>query len=207
MIQHAQVIAAVQASGDKEYLDWVAEPDDYAATPVENALLDKHVLLQVMPGHTSHPMHFLMAMERESGQAFVVTGQPAAVGRLIRSEPRLAAASDLPRQHVLGLSSDVKEQEKDDYVKTQMDEEKDAHATTYIALMQSGKESDPAAGYTEFYKQIKKDHADWITDEKWDEIRKVALEFLENKYRNVWGGSKTGLNYYEKWEKYHDDNH
>lgn len=98
MIQHAQVIAAVQASGDKEYLDWVAEPDDYAATPVENALLDKHVLLQVMPGHTSHPMHFLMAMERESGQAFVVTGQPAAVGRLIRSEPRLAAAPDLPRQ-------------------------------------------------------------------------------------------------------------
>ena len=111
------------------------------------------------------------------------------------------------RQYLLGKSANVKTQEKDAYVKTQMDEEKDAHATTYIALMQSGKESDPAAGYTEFYKKIKKDNGALLTGKKWGEIKKLALTYLENKYRNEWVGSKTGKNYYEKWEKYHDDNH
>ena len=106
MVTHAQILTAVRATGDAEYLDWVAEPDDYAASRVEQPLLDAHVVLQVMPGHTSHPMHFLVAANAASGDVFVLTGQPASVGRLIQQEPRLAESDQLPR-HAFELLTDA----------------------------------------------------------------------------------------------------
>jgi hypothetical protein len=107
-IDHTHVLAAVAATGDPEIASWVEQPDDYAILPTEIPGLAAHRVVQIVPGHTSHPMGFYLAVDKK-GAGAVLSDQPDAVGRLVWSEPDLAAREDLAG-HVLDLVAPLADQ-------------------------------------------------------------------------------------------------
>lgn len=103
MPSHEQVISAVEATGDKELMQWV-EGGQYTARRVDNSLLTAHALYQVFPTHTSHPMSFYMALDLRGGGAFVTTGNAEGLARLVRADPELAESPEFPAWAVEWLS-------------------------------------------------------------------------------------------------------
>ncbi len=117
--------------------------------------------------------------------------------------------------HLRGEQGDVENQSREDYIDTQMTEEIQAHATTYVALLQMGHDRHPCTGYDEFVEWLQENHpthAVCFDDEaeeqaNFDAIEELAKPWLEDKYRNDWRGSSSGLNYYEKWGAHWDRMH
>lgn len=104
-----------------------------------------------------------------------------------------------------GNSADVETQSREDFVDTTMTEEIEAQTATYITLLQIGDLTNTtAAGFQDFLAMLQADHAELLENQDWDAIRELAGPFLEDKYRNEWVGSSSGLNYYEKWGAHWD---
>ncbi|GAB4569274.1 MAG: hypothetical protein Tsb0020_23370 [Haliangiales bacterium] len=106
-----------------------------------------------------------------------------------------------------GREANVSEQERDDYVSTRMENEIEAHATTYIVLLQAGELTSTETGFQQFLAFLRSDHAEALENEQWAAIKDLAKPWLEQKYRDEWVGSATGRNYYEKWGDHWDANH
>jgi hypothetical protein len=120
------------------------------------------------------------------------------------------------RTFVEGKAADVSKDSREDFVAKKMDDEINAHATSYVTLLQLGKLSNPAAGYDEFVKKLEKDTPDVLTKIKdskqrssvdWGPVKTSAEAFVKAKYETEWVGSKSGENYYEKWGRVWDEAH
>ncbi len=117
--------------------------------------------------------------------------------------------------YLRGEQGDVQNQSREDYITTQMTEEIQAHASTYVTLLQLGHSEHPCTGFNDFVQWLQANHpehavclADEAEDQaNFDAIEELAKPWLEDKYRNVWRGSSSGLNYYEKWGDYWDRVH
>jgi hypothetical protein len=96
-----------------------------------------------------------------------------------------------------------------DFVKAKMDDEINAHATSYVALLQQDAKTAPAKGYGDFRAHLEKDHAKTLTDKDWAEVERLAKLWLEDKYKNdaSWKTSNTQENYYDYWGKAWDKAH
>jgi hypothetical protein len=108
-----------------------------------------------------------------------------------------------------GKAADIKTMTREDFVKAKMDDEINAHAASYVALLQSGKETAPAKGYAEFRAYLAKDAAKALTDKDWTEIERLAKAWLETRYKTdaSWTTSNTHENYYDYWGKAWDAEH
>lgn len=115
-LDHATVTGAVSAAGDAELELWVEEPDSYVISPSRTHVLDHHLLFQLSPADASHPVSAYLAADKRSGEAFVVSGHPDGLARLLRKEPalrqldQLGAVVDLtapsPGQQVIAPSAE-----------------------------------------------------------------------------------------------------
>ena len=108
-----------------------------------------------------------------------------------------------------GKAADIKAMSREDFVKAKMEDEINAQATSYVALLQQGKKTSTAKGFGAFRAHLEKDHAKTLTDSDWAEIERLAKVWLEDKYRNdaTWQTSNTHENYYDYWGKAWDKAH
>jgi len=108
--------------------------------------------------------------------------------------------------YVFGKQPDVTKMPKAEFVKKKMDNEIRAHYKTYLAFEERGAKGAQPLGYAGFKAKV-----DQETKKKGKaltaaEKEKVGKEYLEEQYKKVWVGSKSGKNYYQKWEEYWDQN-
>lgn len=108
---------------------------------------------------------------------------------------------------VCGRAADVATNTREEFVRLKMEDEINAQATQYVALLQMGNTTARPAGYQDFRAHLASDHAAALTDENWGEIERLAKVWLEDKYRNEWTTSNTGENYYTYWGNYWDRQH
>jgi hypothetical protein len=124
---------------------------------------------------------------------------------------RAGLAHELVHLHTFlsGNAADIKSMTRENFVKAKMDDEINAHATSYVALLQQDKKSAPAKGYAEFRAHLEKDHAKTLTDKDWAAAERLARVWLEDKYKNdaSWQTSNTNENYYDYWGKAWDKAH
>jgi hypothetical protein len=111
------------------------------------------------------------------------------------------------RNDLIGAGGEVMQDSREDYIRKQMTDEIESQAICFLALIQEGKEEDTAAGYTEFYQWMMTVNSMWMASgptESQDQMNRqmivaLAKNWLEDKYRNVWTTSNTGVNYYDYW--------
>jgi hypothetical protein len=108
---------------------------------------------------------------------------------------------------VCGRAADVNANTREEFVRLKMEDEINSQATQYIALLQMGNETATPAGYQEFRTHLRGDHAELLANERWSRIKEIARAWLEDKYRNEWVTSNTGVNYYEYWGSFWDRQH
>jgi hypothetical protein len=124
---------------------------------------------------------------------------------------RAGLAHELVHLHTFlsGAAADITKMSRADFVKAKMDDEINAHATSYVALLQQDKKTAPAMGFAEFRASLEKDHAKTLTDKDWPEVERLAKAWLEDKYKNDanWTTSNTHENYYDYWGKAWDKAH
>ncbi len=108
-----------------------------------------------------------------------------------------------------GKAADIKTMTREDFVKAKMEDEINAHAASYVALMQSGKETAPAKGYAEFRTHLKTALPDALKNKDWPAIETSAKKWLEERYKTdaSWTTSNTHENYYDYWGKAWDKEH
>jgi hypothetical protein len=106
-----------------------------------------------------------------------------------------------------GKAANVRTMGREEFVTAKMSDEIAAHAASYVAQLQMARASSSSAGYDEFVKLLKKDHAVLVTKKDWAGIEALAKTFVEKKYAKEWVGSKTGKNYYDKWREVWDAAH
>jgi len=104
---------------------------------------------------------------------------------------------------VEGKAADAKKQGRDEFVKAKMDDEINAHAATYLTLLQSGGTAG-AAGFSEFKALVEKDHKAQLDAKKWSELDTIAKSYLTKKYKEEFKTNNTSENYYEYWGKHWD---
>lgn len=105
---------------------------------------------------------------------------------------------------VEGKAADAKKQGREEFVKAKMDDEINAHAATYLTLLQSGGGSAGAAGYSEFKALVDKDHKALLDGKKWSELDAIAKTFLQKKYKEEFKTNNTKENYYDYWGNHWD---
>jgi hypothetical protein len=124
---------------------------------------------------------------------------------------RAGLAHELVHLHTFlsGNAANITTMTREAFVKAKMDDEINAHATSYVYLLQQDKKTAPAKGYAEFRAHLEKDHAKTITDKNWSEVERLAKVWLEDKYKNdaSWQTSNTHENYYDYWGKAWDRAH
>jgi hypothetical protein len=108
-----------------------------------------------------------------------------------------------------GKAADIKTMTREDFVKAKMEDEINSHAASYVALLQSGKETAPAKGYAEFRTHLKKELPKALDDKDWAAIETLAKKWLEERYKTdaSWTTSNTHENYYDYWGKAWDKQH
>ncbi len=119
------------------------------------------------------------------------------------------------KAHHHGEQGDVSKQGREAFIATQMEEEIDAAASSFVTLLQLGITHNKAGGYEEFVDWLALEHPDLAgshLDPEADlanqaEIKAVAKPWLADKYRGEWRGSQSGSNYYEKWGAVWDAEH
>jgi hypothetical protein len=109
--------------------------------------------------------------------------------------------------YVRGRAADVNANTREEFVRLKMEDEINSQATQYVALLQMGNETAAPAGYQEFRRHLRSDHAELLENERWSRIKEIARAWLEDKYRNEWVTSNTGVNYYEYWGSAWDRQH
>ncbi|MDP2307752.1 MAG: hypothetical protein Q8P18_17135 [Pseudomonadota bacterium] len=140
---------------------------------------------------------------------------------LDRREPESAWLSTLAHEivhlkaHFYGEQGNTATQGREAYIQTQMDEEIEGSASSYVTLLQLGITQNSAGGFNEFVDWLAVEHPELARsaldpDEELAnqaEIKEVARPWLEDHYRNEWRGSQSGLNYYDKWGDHWDAEH
>jgi hypothetical protein len=87
---HAQIEAAITATGDPALAGLTSEPGSYVLRRL--ALQGETVeLLTLVFVEVAHPMSVILATDRQTGRARVTSGQPDAVREVVASDPSLAA--------------------------------------------------------------------------------------------------------------------
>ena len=106
---------------------------------------------------------------------------------------------------VTGAAADPKKDARDKFVEKKMEDEINAQAACYIALMQKGEKSNASqAGYDQWTPWVGKEHADLVTDKKWGEIEPIAKTWIKDKYKSEWVTNNTKENYYTYWGNHWD---
>lgn len=106
---------------------------------------------------------------------------------------------------VTGNAADPKKDAKDKFVEKKMEDEINAQAACYVALMQKGeKKNGSQAGYDEWIPWVEKDHADLVKNKKWGEIEPIAKTWITKKYKSEWVTNNTNENYYTYWGNHWD---
>lgn len=116
------------------------------------------------------------------------------------------------RNDAIGREGDIRRDSREDYVNKQMEDEIECHAICFGALIEEGKSQDGAAGYNDFLAWIQAARPDLMDCPEegpsgTEEIIALAKTWLEDKYRNEWTTSNTGVNYYEYWGSAWDEFH
>jgi hypothetical protein len=106
-----------------------------------------------------------------------------------------------------GRAADVSTMGREEFVAAKMTDEINAHAVAYVAQLQMSRTSSTSAGYNEFFRLLGRRHADLLRRQDWPAIEALAKTFVKGKYDDEWVGSKTGLNYYDKWRQIWDEAH
>ncbi len=106
-----------------------------------------------------------------------------------------------------GNAADVESMGREEFVDAKMTDEINAHAATYVTLLQLGTRTSPAAGYDRFRRFIRRRHRRRLRRRDWAAIETLARPWLEDRYRHDWRGSRSGENYYEKWGRIWDEAH
>jgi len=108
-----------------------------------------------------------------------------------------------------GEAADAKTMDCETFVLTKMADEINAQALSYVATMQTAKETG-GAYYDEFYAFMAANHphlmvsdanAD-VDQQNWAEVEEIAREWLTDQYKNHLVTNNTKENYYVYWENY-----
>ncbi|PKN55054.1 MAG: hypothetical protein CVU56_23300 [Deltaproteobacteria bacterium HGW-Deltaproteobacteria-14] len=106
---------------------------------------------------------------------------------------------------VTGNAANPKTDAKDKFVEKKMEDEINAQAACYIALMQKGEKSNGSqAGYDDWIPWVGKNHADLVKAKKWSEIEVAAKAWIKGKYKSEWVTNNTKENYYTYWGNHWD---
>jgi len=106
---------------------------------------------------------------------------------------------------VTGKAANPKKDAKEKFVEKKMEDEINAQAACYIALMQKGDKSNGSqAGYNQWIPWVGKKHADLVKAKKWAEIEVIAKTWIKAKYKSEWVTNNTKENYYTYWGNHWD---
>ena len=200
-------------------------PADVATSRVEGALIDADIRARLMTelGRSVTAAQVLASIEANGG-AFDIKW--SARGNYQRSgaiflDRNNTVAKWLPSMmhelnhlddHRQGRMPNVRTAEREAFVNQKMFNEIRAHALGYVSLIQYRRQGEalpttPPAGFDDFVVVL--DAAETADGSCFSEAKivELATPWLEDKYRNDWRGSRSGQNYYEKWEAYWDEIH
>jgi hypothetical protein len=108
-----EVIAAVSRTGDRELVDLVA--GQFGVRPTDLPGVEHHRIYRVVLADTDHPMSFWLATDASGASPRVLSQRLEAVVELLRAEPALLGAADLPvRFHELYRDQGAQAQVLDD---------------------------------------------------------------------------------------------
>jgi len=100
-----------------------------------------------------------------------------------------------------GNEANISTMGRADYVNAMMTDEINAHAASYVALLQLGRTTAPAQGLPEFRTHLARSLPHAVRDGRWAEVEALAKRWVEERYRTdpAWKTSNTNENYYDYW--------
>lgn len=100
-----------------------------------------------------------------------------------------------------GGAADISAMGREEFVNAKMTDEINAHAASYVALLQLGTTNAPAQGFQQFQTHLTRTAPTAVRDGDWAEVERLAKTWIEQRYRTdpAWRTSNTNENYYEYW--------
>lgn len=99
-----------------------------------------------------------------------------------------------------GQAANISTLSRADFVNAKMTDEINAHAASYVALLQLGRTTAPAEGFADFRLHLTRTLPTAVRENRWAEVEALAKSWVEQKYRTGgWTTSNTGENYYDYW--------
>ncbi|MGH2947769.1 MAG: hypothetical protein ACRDPC_16210 [Solirubrobacteraceae bacterium] len=100
-----------------------------------------------------------------------------------------------------GGAADISAMGREEFVNAKMSDEINAHAASYVALLQLGATTAPAQGFTEFQRHLTRTAPLAVRERDWTQVEQLAKTWIEQRYRTdpAWRTGNTGENYYDYW--------
>lgn len=100
-----------------------------------------------------------------------------------------------------GREPNISTMSRADYVNAKMTDEINAHAASYVALLQHGTTTAPARGFADFQLHLARTLPGGVRDGRWAEVEVLAKSWIEQRYRTdpAWITGNTLENYYVYW--------
>jgi hypothetical protein len=100
-----------------------------------------------------------------------------------------------------GRAANIATMSRADYVNAKMTDEIEAHAASYVALIQLGALTTPAQGFAEFRRHLARQLPTAVRKGRWSDVEGLAKRWVEQRYRTdpAWRTANTGENYYDYW--------
>jgi hypothetical protein len=100
-----------------------------------------------------------------------------------------------------GRAANITMMSRGDYVNAKMTDEIEAHAASYVALLQLGALTAPAQGFAEFRRHLARQLPTAVRKGRWSDVEGLAKRWVEQRYRTdpAWRTANTGENYYDYW--------
>jgi hypothetical protein len=100
-----------------------------------------------------------------------------------------------------GRAANVETMTRAEFVDAKMSDEINAHAGSYVMLLQLGATTAPAQGFADFQRHLGRTAPRAIGAGDWTRVEELAKAWVEDRYRTdrAWRTGNTGENYYDYW--------
>jgi hypothetical protein len=100
-----------------------------------------------------------------------------------------------------GREANIRTMGRAEFVAAKMTDEVEAHAASYVSLLQLGARTSPAKGFAEFQRHLARRLPNAVRDGRWADVETLAKAWIEERYRTdpAWRTGNTGENYYDYW--------